>query len=394
VNYLGWSRDGASSKDIMIAHPQGNPQKYSEGNYTFSDPWKYEISWTLGSGEEGSSGGPLFTTSHQIVGMNSYGTGVANRFGKISASWTGGNAAERQLKPWLSPNQDLNSMSHLIPLLTTGPDRVCYGSQATITMPNLRSSEIANWSVSPNLNIVSYTNNSVIVTPSSASSSGTGTITATVNGQIVSQQISVGTPGDNIIITNNTTGNQSNGNTILLCQNQSNNLQVSAINPVSGGNEALAAQWTFPSGWSYTNLYDTYTSVTPTNYGTIDVKVQNQCGWSGPQYGHFNANLTNCGGYYGYSVAPNPAKDKLYIYFNGLDKEPKQFPEKYELFDEVTARKVLSFDAKDERSLSQIRTNKSVEFDVTILPRGRYFLRITRENDSKSKVDIVHILLE
>lgn len=342
VNYAGWTRDAGTPNQVtVIHHPRGNPQRLSySGLYGVQNhPWysKYwqVTNWAEGVVVRGSSGCALFNQNHQVVGQLRSGVSSCSwidgndRFGKFHVSWDNNPNLESQLRGWLSPNQNLFSMSHLIPLRIDGPSQVCYGQNAIINMPNLRANETINWSISGSIQVVSSTNHSVTITPTAPGSGGTATVTAQINqpGQpipaLVLHSLQVGAPSSSdIILHNATTNSQANQfGTINLCSNSSNSLYVS-----SNQSNLTNASWSFPNGWSY------YTSginanVTPLGYANaIYVIASNQCG-AASSPAAFYVNMYGCGGYYRYTIYPNPVKDFISVEFED-SKEEKNFPEK------------------------------------------------------------------
>ncbi|SFF65208.1 hypothetical protein, partial [Thermoflexibacter ruber] len=72
---------------------------------------------------------------------------------------------------------------------------------------------------------------------------------------------------------NNTQWSSTSGGNLTMCYGQPNYLQLTYAN----GNGATNAEWTFPSGWSYSSLYGTTVGLTPysTGYANLTVKVAN-----------------------------------------------------------------------------------------------------------------------
>lgn len=123
--YLGWDRSGeAGDPGVCIHHPKGDVKKISTvknqpttsnvssntNNYSY---WKvYWKSTVNGHGmtQKGSSGSPLLTASHKVIGQL-YGSNCSDcsnfnsysKYGKFSVSWTGNNndSIQRRLDCWL-----------------------------------------------------------------------------------------------------------------------------------------------------------------------------------------------------------------------------------------------------------------------------------------------------
>ncbi len=145
VYYAGWSNVGTTpDASVGIHHPHGDVKKISFEDdpatsvisffYTILSNSHWNVIFDDGSVEPGSSGSPLFDTSHRIVGQLHGGTGRPfcsqshnARYGKFSVSWDHGVTAATRLKDWLDPDttgaETLGGMD--------GPPRVL-----SITLPN------------------------------------------------------------------------------------------------------------------------------------------------------------------------------------------------------------------------------------------------------------------
>lgn len=139
VYWNGWNRANTAppSGSISIHHPNGDNKKISKTTGTATSvSWggvnsgtHWRIKWggtTNGWGvtEGGSSGGPLFNTSSQIIGTLTGGGSFCNSvqpngqnqpdsYGKLFYHWNlDGTANNHQLKPWLDPtNSDVTSLN-------------------------------------------------------------------------------------------------------------------------------------------------------------------------------------------------------------------------------------------------------------------------------------------
>lgn len=409
ATYAGWTRNSGTPNYItVIHHPHGNPQRlsysglYGVQNHPFSSNYWQVTNWALGVVTPGSSGSALFNQYHQIVGQLKGGASSCtyvdfnDRFGKFHISWDNNPNANSQLRAWLSPNQNLFDMSHLIPLRIDGAKEVCYGQNTVINMPNLRPNETVSWSASGNLQIVSSTIHSVTVTPTSAGSGGMGTVTAQVSqpgqpnpGPVV-HNIHVGAPlSSDIILHNTTTSSQANNfGTIGICSNTSNSLYIS-----SNQSNLTNASWSFPGGWSsWTSGINA--TVTPSGYGsTIYVTAANQCGYASSPAAFF-VNMFSCGSYYQYSITPNPAKDFITINFE-VSEEEKNFPEKFELYNETNGSKVLEINTESKEQIATLKSNRRLIINVANLSRGKYILRSTQHfAKQEDKFKSAHIILD
>ncbi len=147
------------------------------------------------------------------------------------------------------------------------------------------------------------------------------------------------------------------------------------------------------SGASITNsTTNTATVYAGNSSGSFVVKLtlSNTCGTIDRFYVFY---VNNCG-YYGYSVQPNPAKDKLSVVF-ASDSDGKLFPEKYELIDEMSLKTVAVTEYSNElTATTALQNTRKITFDVSNLPRGRYTLIISRLQDKEKPLDALHVFLE
>ncbi|SFF48759.1 T9SS type A sorting domain-containing protein [Thermoflexibacter ruber] len=170
-----------------------------------------------------------------------------------------------------------------------------------------------------------------------------------------------------------------------MCYGQPNYLQLTYAH----GNGATNAEWTFPSGWSYSSLYGTTVGLTPysTGYANLTVKVANSCGWALYPVG-FGVNVNHCYSGFsagnGYKVYPNPTDDVLHIEF----EHTEELPEEIALFNSV-GEKVAEADMKQKAKDMEFKAQKKITFDVKKLPKGTYYLHIV----SKEQVDKKQILI-
>lgn len=125
IFYAGWDLSNAGSgSGYSIHHPSGDIKKISTYTSSLTTtswngsglPSHWRVFWsstTNGHGvtEGGSSGSPIFNNSGRIVGTLTGGgsyctaTGNPDAYGKMTYHWTAnGNAANRQLRAWLDPN--------------------------------------------------------------------------------------------------------------------------------------------------------------------------------------------------------------------------------------------------------------------------------------------------
>lgn len=153
------------------------------------------------------------------------------------------------------------------------------------------------------------------------------------------------------------------------------------LNPVSwshpGGINAFAAG---------TNNVDYYINLSSGQSVTITVAATNLCGTSTR-----NVTFTTSSGYRVYS---NPAKDYLTVEFDHVDYL-EALPDELELVSEEKMKTVWSVKMKDEFEKKAFKASKKVEFQVTDLPRGVYYVRVTDSKKEKDKqVELIRILLD
>jgi len=128
----GWSRSTTGSPSgVSIHHPAGDIKKISTYTTTLASVYvgspgsHWEVYWSSGVTEEGSSGSPIFNSTKQVVGdltgglsactVNGAGQGTGpnkpDYYGKFSYSWaSAGSTPAKRLKDWLDPN-NTNVMS-------------------------------------------------------------------------------------------------------------------------------------------------------------------------------------------------------------------------------------------------------------------------------------------
>ena len=140
VYYAGWNRQnvGATS-GAGIHHPSGDIKKISFSVTTFtSNTWSgtpadshWNVSWSDGVTEPGSSGSPMFDQNHRIIGQlhggpsACGGSDLSDLYGKVSMSWDYGTTSSTELKDWLDPtNISGNTLdgwdpNGFVPIVTT-----------------------------------------------------------------------------------------------------------------------------------------------------------------------------------------------------------------------------------------------------------------------------------
>lgn len=117
--YAGWNRqDVAATSGVGIHHPSGDIKKISFSNSSFTNyTWfgtpinsHWQVNWSAGVTEPGSSGSPIFDQDKRIVGQLHGGPSYCGAsqlwdyYGKFSMSWNQGTTSSTRLKDWLDPD--------------------------------------------------------------------------------------------------------------------------------------------------------------------------------------------------------------------------------------------------------------------------------------------------
>lgn len=125
VHFSGWDRSDTwdSPGAVLLHHPRGDIQKYSattnqvqvfgnpinwNNNVTTPADHHWDLDFTTGTFEVGSSGAALFDTDHRIRGQLHGGNpscpGTTQAWcGRLSLAWEGGGTAGSRLRDWLDP---------------------------------------------------------------------------------------------------------------------------------------------------------------------------------------------------------------------------------------------------------------------------------------------------
>ncbi len=100
--------------------------------------------------------------------------------------------------------------------------------------------------------------------------------------------------------------------------------------------------------------------------------------------------VNNCG----FRVFPNPAQTTVAVEFEEPDKI-ESISDVIDLIDEKTLKKVKTKDVKalKEKEKNNPKAYGKIEFDVSDLPRGTYYLNMRFENKNGNKVEQTRIIL-
>jgi hypothetical protein len=332
------------------------------------------VEWNLGVTEPGSSGGPLLNTARQVIGQLRGGSSscssptLNDRFGKFGKSWDLHPQSAYQLKYWLSPNQDLFEISGLDRGYITGPLKVCYGQNATYSMPNLPSGYTISWSVSPQLTIVSTTAGTVTVSPISFSSSENGFVRASLNGVMFREfKILVGVPQPVTNIVQFSSG----------CIGGSDWEATFEPSPLVPGAKYI---W-IKNGYEYAptdnpqfNIYEF-----PANPISLNLRIQTDCGISAKVYANDAVYYPACPS--SWLIAPNPANNEFEV--------SKNFESVAKTSNSEQRFVIKLFDSNGKVLRTGSSTSGKARVNVESLPGGTYFLHINNGKETLKKQVIV-----
>lgn len=116
VSWSGWSRSSSTGGvGAGIHHPSTAEKRISIPDYSSASGEYWNVNWADGTTEPGSSGSPLYNSSHQIVGQLCCGSAACGNdandyYGRsLGLSWSG--SASSSLSSWLDPTgSNANSM--------------------------------------------------------------------------------------------------------------------------------------------------------------------------------------------------------------------------------------------------------------------------------------------
>ncbi len=408
LQYQGWSRTpDAPIHGISLHHPVGDVMKVSwynnpastnsdailfgngcigkEKYYPENHLW--EVPFTGGTVQGGSSGAPLFDQNFRVVGQLLGGPDgcapITKRYGKLDRSWgwdENGDFLENRdatnsLAPWLTNDPTVISVNRLgIPDIqrTSGEGPVC-SSYTGFSLINPPPTHSVSWDVTPNLTIISQGSSSLL-TKYSGSGNGTATISVVVqNSNAVLCPVSA-TFTREVQAGPFTTSQVSFTGTAAVCPDT----YYTYTAGIPGGHlSSYTYSWTYPSNWmwpSYSqNTLRLKTPMFDPQYGTVRVSVNNGCGatsYTGvtvyPGY--------SCGYYFSY--APNPVTDELTVTAipvnteeNNENIEPEYSVEfEIQLYDSNTN---IVKKKKSKYNKANLKTND--------LKKGTYFLHIIHQ---------------
>ena len=359
VNYAGWNRQTtapSNTQSYVIHHPRGEAMRHTQtvsvGTYPLNSNY-WQAYYSDGVVWRASSGSGLFNQNNQIVGQLKAGwsscnsTAFSDRYGKIDRSWTGGGTNTSRLSNWLSPNQNLVSVTtlNLADTRITGADKlVCNNVEQFSTFAGLLDVTYT-WDVTNGLQILS--------------GQGTGSITVsrvqntTVTAGTITLTLRSPTKGRTrvLVLTHNvtmSTGYNSSDYPIngpsSACSYQSVNFSTNTLPGATSYNWFWPNDWTYVSGQGtpYLDLQSGSTS------GSVGVRVATACDAGGSPATKY-VQVSDCG--FSISATPNPTTGTVSI--STVEQkgnfQPKTIPNKIYLIQIVdqmgTVKKRFNFSA-------------------------------------------------
>ncbi len=154
--WAGWDRRAIEFPAVVgIHHPQGHEKRISlENDPTTTTAYAQDVvpgdgthlrvlDWDSGTTEGGSSGSPLFSPEHRIVGQlhggyAACGYAMSDWYGRLSYSWAGGGSADTALSSWLDPLgagvEVLDALPDFSLAITPDSHDLCADTSATSTV--------------------------------------------------------------------------------------------------------------------------------------------------------------------------------------------------------------------------------------------------------------------
>ncbi len=176
--FAGWDASGSTPLlGTSIHHPQGTakciaienkpPFNYSS-TLTWTDPntgstasttapnTHWDVQFTSGEVEGGSSGAPLFDQNAHVIGQLHGGSTGEDYYGKFSVSWNHGGSSSTQLQNWLDPDsKGIKSLegtySKVKPkaAFSTALTRICPESIITLNDSSIYGPTSWTWNITP-----------------------------------------------------------------------------------------------------------------------------------------------------------------------------------------------------------------------------------------------------
>ena len=240
----------------------------------------------------------------------------------------------------------------------SGGGSICWPNTKTLLLSNPIGT--VNWSVTYPLIITSSSNTSVTVKGISQTASGTGTVTATMD--------------NNVVRTANVTAyGQANSSTTSLSvySNGSSYIDVT----VNGGSGNTPYYWYLNNSFAFTTTTRTASFYYTENSVRLEVHNLNQCGqyldqafFTGPIPGR---------GYY-YRTSPNPTSEMITVKKNNYEIEDESYSKSNESFDQTETILTL-YDFNNRIMSSKAFRSNDMNMDVSTLNPGIYILEIVSD---------------
>lgn len=224
IRYLGWTRTSTPATNTRAYHhPRGDVMKFSYDNdpptnrnttWTGTNGFKilgfpanhfWDVEFTGGGVEPGSSGSPLVDGNGRIVGQLYGGTECPNStgiYGRFDESWDGGGSLNTRLSSWLTNTPSIVQTQRIRIPVISGPNILC-SSNTNYTISYFPAGQSVSWQVTPSYLVAnaSGTGSTATLKAKTASSSGQATLTFTLtdgvecpNHATFSKTITVGQP--------------------------------------------------------------------------------------------------------------------------------------------------------------------------------------------------------
>lgn len=266
VTFAGWDRRNQNATTAVAIHHPSTDEKSISFEYDTTERTGYlstgdspsgthihVIDWDDGTTEPGSSGSPLFDQNHRVIGQlhggyAACGNDLADWYGRIYVSWTGGGSNSTRLSNWLDPiGTGAQFVDTFDPsatgmrvigsgLVSEGPNGGPFVPASTVFTIENNLGVTLSYSVSDDANWLTLSGSGGTLPPG-----GTAQITASVNATAAG--LSNGTYTGTITFTNLTDGD---GSTTRPAE-----LVVGVPSPQYMWDMSTNPGWSTDAGWSF-----------------------------------------------------------------------------------------------------------------------------------------------
>lgn len=257
-----------------------------------------------------------------------------------------------------------------------GPLVVC-SPNTGYSIQNLPTGATASWSVSPAslVSMASGTGTTANLTRANSTSSGVATLTFNITGPCgllptITKSIQIG------YVNGSEATVSASCNVGTLCYVCPGNTYVFTANTPLGHQSTYSYQWTKPTNWTIINQSANTVTLyvpqyNPDFFPAVRFRVNNGCGWS--EYSGLTvAPGYSCGGgYYGYSIYPNPTSDVLTVE-PGIKELFKSMEDSVET--EPFTVTVLDENGKEMETVTS--KGDKIQMSLKNLKSGFYFIHI------------------